>query len=293
MKFKAAAFTTALAVIFFLAACGTTRSAEEMAARNSARISAEAERTANNYRIIDWKDRSIGEIANPLWLFPAVRGSWDIFRSEWPLSSGKILKIAVARHATLNGAQTIAEVQYAARLAAELKQGILTRAAVSMGSDGEFGVVNDAAVETNVTIAGQERLTDFWQLIETTDSRGNRSSMYHYWVVYAVNTSVWDQLVAKYLLDVAGRIQDSRTQQVVASMYNDINAESKREREISEADWRIELDELQKALQEPPKSSAELRAAFVSDDPAKLAAAGITAADTDYITALAVLAGTQ
>jgi len=44
-----------------------------------------------------------------------------------------VLKIGVARHATLNGAQTIADVQYAARLGSQLRQSVLSRAAISLG----------------------------------------------------------------------------------------------------------------------------------------------------------------
>jgi hypothetical protein len=287
MKTKTTAFmiVAAIAALLTLAACGTSGAA------SSAAISAQAERDADDLRLVDWKDRSIGEIACPTWLYPAVRGNWTLFKSEWSVSPDKVLKIGVARHATLNGAQTIADVQYAARLASQLKQAVLTRAAISLGSSGEFDVVNDAAVQTQVNIAGQERLTDFWQLVETTGPDGRRTRMYSYWVVYACDSAIWDQLTAKYIFDIVGRLPDTRTQQTISAMFNDINAEIKYEREQSEAQFRAELAARQQALSSPPMSSAEVRTAYQSNDPAVRAAAGTTAADTDYVAALAALAG--
>ena len=271
-----------------VSSCGTGNGAA-----GSARISARAEQTADAFRIVDWKDRSIGEIASPLWLYPAVRGNWNVFKSEWPVSPDKVLKIGVARHATLNGAQTVADVQYAARLASQLRQAVLARAAISLGSDGEFDVVNNAATQTQVNIAGQERMTDFWQLVETTGADGRKTRTYNFWVVYASDSAIWDQLAAKYIFDIVGKLPDTRTQQTIAGMFNDINAEIKYERERSEAQFNAELAARRQALREPPKSSAEIRAAYQSNDPVRTAAAGTTAADTDYIAALAALAGNQ
>ena len=274
---------TAIAVLVCLVSCGTSKTATD-------RISAQAELTADNYRITDWKDRSIGEIANPVWLLPAVRGNWNTFKSEWPISPDKVLKISVARHATLNGAQTIADVQYSARLASQLRQSVLSRAAISLGTDGEFDMVNNAAVQTQVSIAGQERLTDFWQAIEITGTDGRRTRMFSYWVVYACDSAVWDQLVAKYIHDIVGRLPDTRTQQTIAGMFNDINAELKYERERSEAQFNAELAARQQALMQP-MSTSQMRSAYQSDDPAARAAAGTSAADMDYIAALTALSG--
>jgi len=270
-----------ITVIGSLAACGTAKTP-------SAEISAQAELTADSYRIVDWKDRSIGETASPDWLLPAVRGNWNVFKNDWPVSQDKVLKIGVARHATLNGAQTIAEVQYAARLASQLRQSVLSRAAVSLGSDGEFDLVNNAATQTQVTIAGQERLTDFWQLIETTGNDRRTNRVYSYWIVYACDSLVWDQLVAKYIYDIVGLLPETRTQQVIAGMFNEINEEIKYERERTQAQFNAELTARQQALIQPIPSS-EIRSAFQSNDPAQRAAAATTQADIDYVLALMAL----
>jgi hypothetical protein len=293
MKMTLSVITAVLAVLML--SCGTSKPSvsEAQGAASSAKISSQAEKAADDFRVVDWKDRSIGEIASPVWLYPAVRGNWNLFKTEWPVNSGKVLKIGVARHAALNGAQTIADVQYAARLASQLKQQVLTRAGISLGSDGEFDVVNNAVTQTQVNITGQERLTDFWQLVETAGADGKKTRMYSYWVVYACDSAVWDQIVSKYLFDVAGKVPDKKTQQTIAGMFNEINYETKFEREKSEAQFKLELAAQQKALSEPPKSTSEIRIAYQSNDPAVKAAAGTTAADTDYVAALAALANSQ
>lgn len=293
MKKTLSVIMAVLAVIMLSCRTSKPSVSEKQGAASSAKISSQAEKAADDFRVVDWKDRSIGEIASPVWLYPAVRGNWNLFKTEWPVNSGKVLKIGVARHATLNGAQTIADVQYAARLASQLKQQVLTRAGISLGSDGEFDVVNNAVTQTQVNITGQERLTDFWQLVETTGADGKKSRMYSYWVVYACDSAVWDQIVSKYLFDVAGKVPDKKTQQTIAGMFKEINYETQFEREKSEAQFKLELAAQQKALSEPPKSSAEIRIAYQSNDPVVRAAAGTTAADTDYVAALSALANSQ
>lgn len=270
------------------ASCKTSGTAAQAKA-SSAIISAQAENAADDFRVVDWQNRSIGEIASPVWLLPAVRGNWNMFKSEWPVRADRVLKIGVARAAALNGAQTIADVQYAARLASQLKQSVLSRAAISLDSAGEFDVVNNAATQTRVDIAGQERLTDFWQLVETTGADGRKTRMYSYWVVYACDSAVMDQLVAKYIFDVVGKLPDTKTQAVIAGMFEEINAETKAEKEKSEAVFQMELEARRRALAEPPKSSAEIRIAYQSSDPAQAAAANTTAADVDYVAALSAL----
>jgi hypothetical protein len=183
-------------------------------------------------------------------------------------------------------------VQYAARLATQLKQAVTTKAAITLGSDDQFTVVNDAATKTTVSIAGQERLADFWQQLETTNSDGRKTRVYQYYVVYACDPDVWSKLVAKYLLDVTGNIADQRAKQTIASMFNEIDEETRHERERSEAEFAAEIRAQQEALRSPVPPTAR-RNAYRSGDPVKIAAAGVTKEDTDYIAALAAIAGIE
>jgi hypothetical protein len=135
-------------------------------------------------------------------------------------------------------------------------------------------------------------LTDFWQLTETVDRNGRIVTAYNYYVVCACDPDVWSKLVAKYLLDVTGNVQDQRAKQTIAAMFNEIDAETRYEREKSELDFAAEIRARQAALQFPVPP-ADQRAAYRSGDAARIAAASATAADADYIAALAALAGIE
>jgi hypothetical protein len=254
--------------------------------------SEEAKKTADIQRVIDWANRGLGEDASPAWLLPALRGNFRVLKEDWQIRGDKVLKVGVSRAPALNAAMTIADVQYAARLANQLKQGVTTKAAITLGSDDQFSVVNDAATKTTVSIAGQERLADFWQQLETTDSDGRKVRVYQYYVVYACDPDVWSKLVAKYLLDVTGNIQDQRTKQTIAAMFNEIDAETRYERERSEVEFAAEIRAQQAALQSPIPPAAQ-RDAYRSGDPARIAAASVTKEDADYIAALAAIAGLE
>jgi hypothetical protein len=254
--------------------------------------SAEARKTADVNRVLDWANRGLGEDASPAWLLPAIRGNFRVLKQDWQIREDKVLKVGVSRAPALNAAMTIADVQYAARLANQLKQAVVAKAAITLGSDDQFTVVNDAATKTTVSIAGQERLTDFWQLNETVDKNGRTVTAYNYYVVYACDPDVWSKLVAKYLLDVTGNLQDQRAKQTIAAMFNEIDAETRHEREKSDIEFAAEIRAQQAALQTPVAPAAQ-RDAYRSGDPAKIAAASVTAADTDYIAALAALAGIE
>ncbi|GHV82077.1 hypothetical protein AGMMS49991_06350 [Spirochaetia bacterium] len=258
----------------------------------TAQASAEARKTADLNRVLDWANRGLGEEASPAWLLPAVRGNFRVFKQDWTISNDKVLKVGVSRAPALNAAQTIADVQYAARLANQLKQSVISKAAITLGSDDQFSVVNDAATKTMVEIAGQERLTDFWQLSETVDKNGKTVNTYAYYVVYACDPAVWSKLVAKYLYDLTDKIPDQRAKATIAGMFAEIDAETRYERERSEAEFAAEIRAQQAALQAPIPPASQ-RAAYRSGDRARIAAASTTAADADYIAVLAALAGIQ
>lgn len=281
---KKMVFVIAATAAFAVCGCAS----QQAAAARTAAVSEAAEKTANNQKVLDWANRGLGEKASPEWLLPAIRGNWTVFKQDWQVSGDKVLKVGVSRAPRLNAAQTIADVQYAARLASQLKQSVLTKAAITLGSNDEFNVVQDAATKAVVTITGQERLCDFWQLIETTDSNGKKTSAYNYYVVYACDTEVWSQLVAKYLYEVTGQVQDKKAQQTIAAMFKEIDAETKYEREKNAVEFAAEIRAQQQALQKP-LSRTEQAAAYRSGDPVQAAAASVTKNDTDYISALAAL----
>jgi hypothetical protein len=256
------------------------------------RASVEARQTGIPFQVLDWANRGLGEDASPGWLLPAIRGNFRIFKQDWQIRDDKVLKVGVSRAPALNAAMVIADVQYAARLSNQLRQAVVSKAAITLGSDDQFTVVNDAATKTSATLGGQERLCDFWQLTESADANGRRISAYTYYVVYACDPDVWSKLVAKYLYDLTDKIPDQRAKQTIAAMFNEIDAETRYDRERSEAEFAAEIRSQQEALKTPPPPAAQ-REAYRSGDPVRIAAASVTKDDADYIAALAALAGLE
>ncbi|MDR2181619.1 MAG: hypothetical protein LBN92_02955 [Treponema sp.] len=289
----------AAALALITAACSSTpvrQTQEEKEAALVSRaqqVSQGAQKTADKQRILDWKNRSLGEDASPDWLLPALRGNFSVFRRDWQITGDKVLKIGISCAPRLNAAQTIADVQYAVRLASQLKQSVLGRAGISLQNDDQFATTQDAATKVKVTMAGQDRLTDFWQLIETTDSQGRTTKTYVYYVVYACDNEVWSKLVAKYLYDIVENVPQQEAKKQIAAMFAEIDAETKNEQGKSEQVFREEVRAQLNALNAPPQSPAEQRAAYRSGDSVKIAAASVTKADADYIAALAALAGVE
>jgi beta-phosphoglucomutase-like phosphatase (HAD superfamily) len=114
-----------------------------------------------------------------------------------------------------------------------------------------------------------------------------------YYVVYACDSTVWDKLVAKYLYDIVDNVPQQEAKQKIAEMFKELNEDTKNEKEKSEQVFREEVRAQLQVLQEPPMNASEQRAAYRSGDSAKIAAASVTKADTDYIAALAAIAGVE
>jgi hypothetical protein len=289
MKKISCLITLTASAFMVLAMLGSCSSTPKTAAEASESASAQAGKTANKQRVADWKDRSLGEEASPAWLLAAERGDWSAFRSNWKIDPAEVLQIGASQGATLNAAQTIAEVQYAAHVASELKQTVLSKAAISLNSQGDFETVNDAATKTTVTFSGQQPLTNFWQEIETTDDNGTKKTVYNYYVVYEYSPDVWSQIVAKYLYDVVGQMPKTQAQKTMAGMFKEIDAATSQQQPISQSQLQANV-QAQKAALASPMTPAQQYQAYKSGDPAQAAAAGTTSADTNYVAALSALA---
>jgi hypothetical protein len=281
---KAASLALCLLTVLAGTACKSTAKTQEAASKA---ISAQAEREALPAKTIDWSNRGIGEVADPPWILPARRGNWTKFKEEWNIGSEKVLKLGIARNANLNAAQTIADVQYAAQQARQLRERVLSKMGISVRDDGEFDTVQDAATKTKVSIAGQERLTDFWQLREIDEGDGKKSRVYVYYVVYAYDSAVWKKLTAKYLNDIIKQVPETKTQRTIAGMFDELSAD---EQEKSEEEFQAEVKAMEQALLNGPMSAAEIRDAYRSGDPARITAASTTDADADYVAALRLIA---
>jgi hypothetical protein len=199
--------------------------------------------------ILDWSDRSMGQEENPAWLKPLVVNKNPApFRQAMGIPNDTIVRHTVFTNRNRNVAGTVAMVQFNAQIARELKSAVLTRAAAIL-DQGEIDATNDAVLEAKVTLTGLSTAAEFWQLAETENLETHlKEQNYIYYIVYTIRPDIWDSITAKYLLDVVGKIPDSKTQQKAASMLNEIKEDTKREQERSDAEFQQELAAREKAL---------------------------------------------
>jgi hypothetical protein len=166
-------------------------------------------------------------------------------------------------------------------------------------------------------LSGYRRVTEFWRQEEVTDANGRKQNRYVAFVFYAFPPDAWDRVVATYLMDIVGRLPDNKTQQTVAAMFEEIKADTRRENEKSEAQWRAEIEAQKQAVENQQRlamaqtpggvaaaraagqtaqtrsieEARTLRTAIRSGNPAAIAAAAVTASDFDAVAALAAAAG--
>jgi ketosteroid isomerase-like protein len=278
--------------------------------------------SANRMVIRDWSDRSIGEVANPPWLFSARRGNFDALKSDFGIDPAYICRAGTGINVNRNAALIQADVLFAVQLAQELRAKVLTRAGTASDGeidDGEYAAVRNAALEAKVTLAGFRRVTDFWQQQEVTDANRRKQVRYAAYIIYACPPDVWDKLVATYLMDIVGQLPEKKTQDAVAGLFEELKADTRREVEKTEAEWRAVIgaqkqaveNQQQLAMAQTPGGVAAVRAAgevartqaiedartlrtaIRSGDPVAIAAATVAAGDYDAVAALAAAAGLE
>jgi hypothetical protein len=266
--------------------------------------------------VIDWSNRSVGEESVPLWLKPLIKGNAGPVKSEFGIAPDSRVKVSPAQRANRDEARVQAGLLFAQMIAQELKQYVMTAAGQTL-NERQMDIVEDITTATKVTLTGTEWVADFWQLVETEDpSTRIKSREYVYYVVWAMPQSTWTALTRKYVNDVIGQIPDRQVQINMANAYGDIQAAADRETEMSDAEFqqRLRLQEqaardaqtreMARINQQPAqtqvmagvaqaKVEADAKAryeAYKSGDAAIAAAASVTAADADWISALSTAA---
>jgi hypothetical protein len=276
--------------------------------QNANNVATQARRST----VVDWANRNVGEESVPLWLKPLIKGNSGPVKSEYGIPSDARVKYSLAQRANRDEARVQAGLLFAAQIANELKQYVMTAAAQTL-NEGQIDIVEEITTATKVNITGTERVADFWQLVETEDpSTKIKNQEYVYYVVWSMPQATWTALTRKYVNDVVGQIPDRQVQTNVARAYADIQTAADRETEMDDAEFRQKLRMQEQAArdaqaremtkinqqtaaiaaaaqtaQAQAQAEASARyAAYKSGDPAAAAIAATTAADFDWISAL-------
>jgi urease beta subunit len=294
---------TGLCVIAALfAACASKPAAPSAPAAKENNV----EISAMKSTIRDWSNRTVGEDSIPSWLKPLLRGDSAAVRQAYGITNPtNRVKYSTAKRQNLDEAQVLAGNIFAQRIAFELKQYVVAATANRL-DQGQQDIVEEITTVTKINITGNERVADFWHLVETEDpSSGMKIREYVCYVVWSMRDDIWQQLVRKYVNDIIGKIPDRAVQVQVANAFDEINAASQREDQMGEAEFKQRIDLQYQAAKDAQElklavnaSSADVaktqleeasrarRAAYRSGNPDVAAAASTTADDIDWISAL-------
>lgn len=251
----------------------------------------------------------MGIPSTPPWLQALVLGNTGPIKQDFGINGSNRVKFIVAQNRNRESARVQAGLLFAAKTANELKQYVVTGAG-SVLDGGELDIVEEIATATKVTIAGNENVADFWQLVETEDTATRQKTQeYLYYIVYSMEEATWKALVRKYTNDIIGQLPDRAVQTKVAQAFGDIDAAASRETMMTEAQFIVQVDAQRLAAErayelEQARISGQTAVAvaaatlaaqtrqeiYVSGDPAKIAAASVSAADVDWIRALSTVA---
>jgi hypothetical protein len=147
-------------------------------------------------------------------------------------------------------ARVQAGLLFAAKIADELKQLTVTAAAQTLDQS-QVDAVEEITMAAKVNTSGLEVVCDFWQLVENMDPTNNmKIRNYVYYIVYQCPQNAWNQLVAKYLLDVVEKLPNRRSQENMASTLQDITEKSRTEEQRSQTQFQQDLDLRAQAAQD-------------------------------------------
>lgn len=222
--------------------------------------------------VIDWTDRTLGEVAAPQWLKNMRRGNSDTFKTQWNIDSSRVVKISMATGKTEATAQALSRSGFAYTQAAELSQKVIGRVGQGLNDYGQLEAIFVAASETKVDMTGLREETGFYQKIRTTKAgTKEQTEQYIYYTVYSMDKSTWDNLCKKYLIDVMGDTNlTTETQKKIGALFSEMKEDSDRKDAAKQAEEEA-LYKAQIARLEAEKAKANAEAASSNAETVKAA----------------------
>lgn len=174
--------------------------------------------------VIDWTDRTLGEVAAPQWLRNMRRGNSDTFKQSWGVDSNRVIKVSMATGKTEATAQALSRAGFAYTQAAELNQKVIGRVGQGLNDVGQLEAVYAAASETKADMTGLREETGFYQRIRVTEKATKETTeKYVYYTVYSMDKSTWDNLCKKYLMDLMGTEGlETATQKKIGALFSEM-----------------------------------------------------------------------
>ena len=215
---------TLMALVLSLSGCATTKVISDPV--NKVEVGSDDE--VDKVVVVDWTDRTLGEIAAPTWLKNMRRGNSDTFKEQWGLDSNRVVKISMATGKTEATAQALSRAGFAYTQAAELNQKVIGRVGQGLNDVGQLEALFVAASETKADMAGLREEAGFFQKVRTTNAEtGAKTEQYIYYTIYSMSKETWDALCKKYLMDMMGGANlETETQKKIGALFSEMKADA-------------------------------------------------------------------
>ena len=255
----------AAALVLGMAGCASTKSVDPTLKIN-------VDDGVDKVVVIDWTDRTLGEVAAPQWLKNLRRGNSDTFKQQWGTDANRVVKVSMATGKTEATAQALSRAGFAYAQAAELSQKVIGRVGQGLNDVGQLEAVYVAASETKADMTGLREEAGFFQKVRTTKAgTKEQSEQYIYYTVFSMDKGTWDNLCKKYLMDVMGGADlTTETQKKVGALFSEMKADADKKDSAKQAEEEA-LYKVQMARLEAERAKANADAAASNAETAKAA----------------------
>ncbi len=255
----------AAALVLGMAGCASTKSVDPTLKIN-------VDDGVDKVVVIDWTDRTLGEVAAPQWLKNMRRGNSDTFKQQWGTDANRVVKVSMATGKTEATAQALSRAGFAYTQAAELSQKVIGRVGQGLNDVGQLEAVYVAASETKADMTGLREEAGFFQKVRTTKAgTKEQSEQYIYYTVFSMDKGTWDNLCKKYLMDVMGGADlTTETQKKVGALFSEMKADADKKDSAKQAEEEA-LYKAQMARLEVERAKANADAAASNAETAKAA----------------------
>ena len=247
---KAMVAGTLFASLLSFAGCGSTPKADPT-------IKVNVDDDVDKVVVIDWTDRTLGEISAPTWLKNMTRGNSDTFKEQWSISADRVVKFSRATGKTEAIAQALSRAGFAYTQAAELNQKVIGRVGQGLNDVGQLEALFVAASETKADMTGLREEAGFFQKVRTTNAEtGAKTEQYIYYTIYSMSKDTWDALCKKYLMDMMGGANlETETQKKIVALFSKMKADADKKDAQKQAEEKRAYD-AQMARLETEKTKA-------------------------------------
>lgn len=255
----------AAALVLGMAGCASTKSVDPTLKIN-------VDDGVDKVVVIDWTDRTLGEVAAPQWLKNMRRGNSDTFKQQWGTDANRVVKVSMATGKTEATAQALSRAGFAYTQAAELSQKVIGRVGQGLNDVGQLEAIYVAASETKADMTGLREEAGFFQKVRTTKAgTKEQSEQYIYYTVFSMDKGTWDNLCKKYLMDVMGGADlTTETQKKVGALFSEMKADADKKDAAKQAEEES-LYKAQMARLETERAKANADAAASNAETAKAA----------------------